>query len=232
MRLACTPVVVSCLIRIQYYGAARELAQTFEETALLDADAPSAGDLRRWVVDRHPGFGVTIERMTIAINDELSPVDDRLRPGDLVSLMPPVAGGSASPLSALSQVPLSLDYALSHVTRPGAGGVCIFIGVVRDHADGKPVARLDYEAHATLACKEMERILQVIIADDPELRVYAAHRVGELKVGDLAVIVAASAPHRAEAFAACRTAIDRIKETVPVWKKEWAPDGSAHWVNL
>jgi molybdopterin synthase catalytic subunit len=220
------------LIRIQYYGAARELAQTFEETALLEADAPTGRDLRRWVAAKHPSFATLIDRMTIAINDDLSPVDDRLRAGDLVSLLPPVAGGSPTPMSALSATPLSLDQALAYVSRPAAGGVCMFIGVVRDHADGKPVARLDYEAHVTLAAKEMERILQTLVDADPELRLCALHRVGELNVGDLAVIVAASAPHRAEAFAACRSAIDRIKETVPVWKKEWAPDGSAHWVNL
>jgi len=223
---------VSCLIRIHYYGAARELAGTTEEDALLDLDAPSARDLRRWVASKHPSLSTVIDRMTIAINDELSPLDDRLHAGDLVSLLPPVAGGSSTSRSALSESPLSLDQALARVSRPAAGGVCMFIGVVRDHADGKPVARLDYEAHATLACKEMERILQALITENPELRLYAIHRVGELRVGDLAVIVAASAPHRSEAFAACRLAIDRIKETVPVWKKEWAPDGSAHWVNL
>lgn len=225
-------MLVSCSIRIQYYGAARELARTREEDAWLEQDAPCTADLRRWVALRHPPLATLIDRMTIAINDELSPLDDRLHSGDLVSLLPPVAGGAATSSSALCDVPLSLDHALALVSRPGAGGVCMFIGVVRDHADGQPVARLDYEAHATLACKEMERILQALVTEDPELRLCALHRVGELKVGDLAVIVAASAPHRAEAFAACRLAIDRIKTTVPIWKKEWAPDGSAHWVNL
>lgn len=226
---------VPCLIRIQYYGAARELAGTFEEQTQLPGEAPRVVDLRRWIASQHASLAPLIERMTLAINDELTPADDRLHDGDLVSLLPPVAGGSGSfnkPTSELSEEPLSLDRALACVSRPAAGGVCMFIGVVRDHADGKPVARLDYEAHATLAAKEMTRILQSLAVENPELRLYAQHRVGELRVGDLAVIVAASAPHRAEAFAACRAAIDRIKETVPVWKKEWAPDGSAHWVNL
>ena len=99
----------------------------------------------------------------------------------------------------------------------------MFTGVVRDHAEGKPVARLDYEAHESLAKKEMERVLLAVASEYPGARLAAVHRVGRLDVGDVAVCVAASAPHRAEAFSACRAAIDRIKETVPVWKKEWGP---------
>jgi molybdopterin synthase catalytic subunit len=108
----------------------------------------------------------------------------------------------------------------------------MFTGVVRDNADGKPVARLDYEAHESLAMKEMLRVLEEVAATHEPVRLAAVHRVGALSVGDVAVCVAASAPHRAEAFAACREAIDRIKETVPLWKKEWGPSGEAHWVNL
>ncbi len=108
----------------------------------------------------------------------------------------------------------------------------MFVGVVRDHADGKPVARLDYEAHPTLALVEMRRVLETVVAEFEGARVACIHRVGELTIGDLAVVVAASAPHRAEAFAACRAAIDRVKETVPIWKHEWEPSGAASWVNL
>jgi len=79
---------------------------------------------------------------------------------------------------------------------------------------------------------EMRRVLEQVERDFPGSRLAAVHRVGQLAVGDLAIVLAASAPHRAQAFDACRAAIDRIKETVPVWKKEWAPDGSANWVNL
>ncbi len=225
------------MIHVHYYAAARELAGVSDEAVTLAHDAPTRADLLRWIVDTHPRFARVIERMAIAVNDELSPVSDRLCQGDQISVLPPVAGGSESSaapraISALHDHPLSLDHALRCVQHPTAGGVCMFVGVVRDHADGKPVARLDYEAHVTLACKEMERILQSLVARDPSVRLCALHRVGQLAVGDLAVIVAASAPHRAEAFAACREAIDQIKQTVPIWKKEWAPNGDAHWVNL
>lgn len=228
---------VSCVIHVHYYAAARELAGVSDETITLGSETPTRSDVLRWIVEAHPAFARVIDRMAIAVNDELSPVSDRLHDGDQVSVLPPVAGGSGSittadAVSAISDQPLSLDHALRCVQRPGAGGVCMFIGVVRDHADNQPVARLDYEAHVTLARKEMDRILQALMARDPKLRLCALHRVGQLAVGDLAVIVAASAPHRAEAFAACREAIDQIKQTVPIWKKEWAENGEAHWVNL
>jgi len=118
------------------------------------------------------------------------------------------------------------------VLHPGAGGVALFVGTVRDHADGKPVARLDYEAHPELAEKDAIRVLAKITEEMPGVRLAMTHRVGKLLVGDLAVVVAASSAHRADAFEACRLVIDRVKETVPIWKKEWGPDGEAHWVNL
>lgn len=94
------------------------------------------------------------------------------------------------------------------------------------------MVRLDYEAHESLAEKQMRRVLEEVLAEHPEARLAAIHRVGSLSIGDVAVCVAASAPHRREAFAACRKSIDRIKQSVPLWKKEWSPDGEASWVNL
>ena len=120
---------------------------------------------------------------------------------------------------------------LAALQAPAIRRIALFVGTVRDHADGKPVARLDYEAHP-LAAREISRVLDAIAAGTPGVRLAAVHRSGQLVVGDLAVIVGAAAAHRAEAFAACRDAIEQIKALVPIWKKEWAPDGSAHWVNL
>ena len=127
---------------------------------------------------------------------------------------------------------ISVDDVRNAVEHSGAGGVCIFHGVVRDHAEGQPVTRLDYEAHESLAEKEMERVLVQVTKEHEGVRIAAVHRIGTLAVGDVAVCVAASSAHRDEAFTACRKAIDRIKETVPIWKKEWGPRGDAYWVNL
>jgi molybdopterin synthase catalytic subunit len=125
--------------------------------------------------------------------------------------------------------PLSLDEALAQVNHPGAGGICTFLGVVRDHNDGLPITLLEYEAYASMAVSEMGRIMDQIQGEIPGVRLAAQHRTGALRVGDTAVVCVASAPHRDEAFRACRLLIDRIKAQVPVWKREHGPDGP-YWV--
>lgn len=124
---------------------------------------------------------------------------------------------------------LSLDEVVKEVSRPGAGGIATFLGVVRDQSDGRAVTRLDYSAYESMAKREMEKIADEIEREIEGARVAAIHRVGSLTVGDAAIVCAASAPHRSEAFRACRLLIDRIKERVPVWKREYGPDGAA-WV--
>lgn len=125
--------------------------------------------------------------------------------------------------------PLSVDEACAAVKRPEAGAIVLFVGTVRDENAGHPVTRLDYEAYASMAEAEMKRISAQILEEIPGCFLAALHRVGELNVGDLAVVVAASAPHRGDAFAACRLMIDRVKERVPIWKREHGPDGP-YWV--
>ena len=115
--------------------------------------------------------------------------------------------------------------------RPGAGGISLFLGTVRDANDGRAVTLLEYHAYPELAVAEMGRILDEIEAEIPHTRVAIAHRTGALEVGDLAVVAAASAPHRAEAFRACRLVIDRVKARVPIWKREHGPDGP-YWVGF
>jgi molybdopterin synthase catalytic subunit len=226
-------------VTISYFAAARELCGTGQEQ--LELASPITGrELLARLATRHARLAPLVHRMRLAINGELADDGAAVRPGDEVAVLPPVAGGSErgsgsgrpAITSAISDQPLSVDQAIAAVAHEAAGGIAVFIGVVRDHADGKAVARLDYEAHATLAEQELRRVLEEVHAKEPSVRLCAVHRVGELKVTDLAVVVAASAPHRAEAFAACREAIEEIKKRVPVWKKEWSPDGSANWVNL
>ncbi len=124
---------------------------------------------------------------------------------------------------------LSLDEVIAEVSHAGAGGIAAFLGVVRDFNDGRAVTLLEYEAYGAMAEAEIARIHAELIAEMPGVRVAAAHRVGPLHVGDAAVVCAASAPHRAEAFEACRLLIDRIKARLPIWKREHGPDGP-YWV--
>ncbi|MFO0677345.1 MAG: molybdenum cofactor biosynthesis protein MoaE [Polyangiaceae bacterium] len=129
----------------------------------------------------------------------------------------------------IDETALDATLAVSHVAHPGAGGIDVFYGVVRETSEGRPVTLLEYSAYGTMATREMERIALEIEAEVPGVRVAALHRVGALSVGELAVVCAASAPHRDEAFRACRMLIDRIKASVPIWKREHGPDG-AYWV--
>jgi molybdopterin synthase catalytic subunit/molybdopterin converting factor small subunit len=219
-------------VRIVYHAAARELASVREETAIVRTAAQPC-DVRAfkvWLATHRPRLAPYLARMRVAQNGEIVSEANVINTDDELSLLPPVAGGAA--LAEVRTAPLSIDEVVQAVRHPSAGGIAIFLGVVRDHHEGKAVTRLDYEAYTELANKEMARIVDELVRTHPNTRVAALHRVGELEIGDTAVVIAASAAHRDEAFALCRAAIDRIKASVPIWKKEWAADGSALWVNL
>lgn len=129
----------------------------------------------------------------------------------------------------LSTEPLDPAALLADVRRDGDGGLTLFVGTVRNEDRGRPVVRLEYSAYIPMAEKEFDRIAAELRRDHPEACVLMRHRIGSLLVGDVAVVVAASAPHREEAFAACRAGIEAIKARIPVWKKEFGPLGE-RWV--
>lgn len=130
----------------------------------------------------------------------------------------------------LTSSPIDLPSLLAQA-RSGDGAVATFVGVVRDHNDGRPTVRVQYEAYRDMAESEMEKIAAGLAREWPEVQVRIVHRVGLLGIGEASVAIVATSPHRAEAFAACRAAIDRVKTTVPIWKKEFHPDGSSDWVD-
>lgn len=134
-------------------------------------------------------------------------------------------------LVALRDQPLSVDEVLDAVRHPSCGGVALFVGVVRDHDHGEAVTALDYEAHPS-ALETMARVCDDVAGRSDSRRVAAVHRTGALKVGDLAVVVAAAAPHRGQAFDACRDLIDTLKSETPIWKHQSLRDGSTEWVGL
>jgi molybdopterin synthase catalytic subunit len=129
----------------------------------------------------------------------------------------------------LRQTEIAASEAIAHVSHAGAGAIDVFVGVVRDSNLGLCVTGLEYSAYEPMAKKELERIANEVERAHPGVRVAAIHRLGSLTVGDAAVVCAASAVHRDQAFAACRALIEGIKADVPIWKKEFGPDG-AHWV--
>jgi molybdopterin synthase catalytic subunit len=133
-------------------------------------------------------------------------------------------------LARVQPDPLSADEALAFVADPGAGGTCVFLGTVRDHSNAGDVTGLTYEAWDDLAVKRMEEIAGEARDRWDLCAVSLLHRTGALQVGETSVIVAASAPHRADAFEAARHAIERLKEAVPIWKKEGLVTGESHWI--
>ncbi|WP_188192386.1 molybdenum cofactor biosynthesis protein MoaE [Nonomuraea sp. SYSU D8015] len=132
-------------------------------------------------------------------------------------------------LLGIRDTPLSVEEVLSAVGDHAAGGTTIFIGTVREQDHGKPVTRLSYSAHPT-AEAELRAVAEKVAADFPVTAVAAVHRVGDLELGDTAVIVAVAAPHRDEAFKASRRLIDDLKAQVPIWKHQVFADGETEWV--
>jgi molybdopterin synthase catalytic subunit len=126
--------------------------------------------------------------------------------------------------------PIAVEEALAFVADPAAGATCLFVGTVRDHSDAGVVRGLTYEAWDELATRRLDEIADEVFARWPVIKVALVHRHGDLAVGEASVAVAVSAAHRAEAFDACRHAIERLKHDVPIWKQERLDTGTSHWV--
>jgi molybdopterin synthase catalytic subunit len=133
-------------------------------------------------------------------------------------------------LTRVTSEAISVDEALAFVADPAAGGTCVFVGTVRDHSAAGDVTGLRYEAWDEMAERRLEDLAAELTTGWDLQKVAIIHRTGDLSVGEASVVIAVSAPHRPEAFEACRHAIERLKEDVPIWKKEELTSGEAHWV--
>jgi len=211
---------------VKLFGAVREAVGENELSVEL-AEGTSAAVLRERLARDHPIFETLSGRLAVAVNLQVSEPDVVLRDGDEVAFLPPVSGGVGR--CWISESPIEADQAVARVAGPDAGGIVTFVGAVRNRARGRDIDHLEYDAYPAMAEREMERITDEAAERWPGVRVSIGHRTGHLKIGDIAVVVAAAAPHRAEAFEACRFAIDTLKQTVPIWKKEIATDGE-YWV--
>jgi MoaE-MoaD fusion protein len=201
----------------------------------LEVELPDGGTVEAaWsaVVDRHPQLTPYRPFTLFAVGNEYVSADHRLAASDELCLFPPVSGGSGGDIYRVVEHPLSPDALAAEVDDAGAGGIVIFSGVVRNETGGRPVKFLEYEAHAPMAEAQMRQIGQTVRARWAGVkRVAMLHRVGRLEIGESSVLIAVSAAHRGDAFEACRYAIDTLKQTVPVWKKEHFEDGEV-WVGL
>lgn len=214
-------------IQVRYFAAARE-AVGLEQEELELAPGARVAEVLAAVERRWPVLAPLLPRLRVAVQQEFASLEDPVPDGAEVALIPPVAGGADA--VRVTAEKLSLDAVVDAVRGPGQGGIATFTGTVRDHSRGKTVTRLEYEAYPEMAEKVLRRI-----ADQAQqrfgARVAIHHRVGTLAVGETAVVIAAAAAHRAEAFDACRFAIEELKKDAPIWKKELTDDGAV-WVGL
>ena len=171
------------------------------------------------------GLGEEPEGLLYAVNREYAPIDRMLAEGDEVAIIPPVSGGAFR----VVDTPLDLGAVVAEVETDDAGAIATFTGTVRRRSRGRDVVHLEYEAYV-----EMAEQVMADLADELERRydlghVAMHHRVGRVDIGEASVVIAVSAPHRHDALAACRDAIDTLKETVPLWKKE-VYEGGEEWI--
>jgi MoaE-MoaD fusion protein len=221
---------VAIAVRARLFARLREQAGMEIETLELPAGSTLA-DVYEALRQRHPALEGDRKAVRAALNQEFKDWTSEVSDGDEVAFIPPVSGGAhgAGVLFELTRDPLDARRLEAAVSHAGAGAICTFTGVVRDNSRGRSVTHLDYEAYAEMATAQMRKIADEIADKWPEARVEMAHRTGKLEIGEASVVVSVSCPHRAEAIAACKFGIDRLKESVPIWKKEHAADGT-YWI--
>jgi molybdopterin synthase catalytic subunit/molybdopterin converting factor small subunit len=204
-------------VRVRLFAGLRERAGWAErEFEGLDrvADVWAALDL-----------GEEPEGLLYAVNRAYTERDRPLADGDEVALIPPVSGGAFR----VTDEPLSLEAVVAEVAGEEAGAIATFTGTVRAQSRGKQVVRLEYEAYTEMAEDVMARLADELERKYDVQKIAIHHRVGVVEIGEASVVIAVSARHRSDALAACRDAIDQLKETVPLWKKE-VYEGGEEWI--
>ena len=231
-------------VSILYFAILRERLRREQDTLELPA-AATVADALAVIATRDPEIAGLLPQVQTAVNRKVSTGDQALAEGDELALLPPVAGGAgvvggvtgagandvAGPPRkiAVLETPLSLREVVAAVEGVERGGIVTFTGVVRRHGHHGEVIRLVYEAYIEMTEQVLGEIAEEIEREWPGTHVAIHHRIGSLAVGETAVVIAAAAPHRAEAFEACRAAIDRLKRRAPIWKKEIGTHGE-EWI--
>jgi len=213
-------------IRVKLFASVREIVGE-KELILEVPDGMKASALPHCLAMEYPGTRALVSFLKIAVNHEYADGERVLVEGDEVALLPPVSGGVDA--FEITETPLSLDAMATAIGQDTCGAIASFLGIVRGFARGRRVDRLEYDAYPEMAIAKMKQIGDEIRARWPVDRIAIAHRVGRLGVGEASVAIAVASPHRHEALQACAYAIERLKEIVPIWKKEVWSDG-AEWI--
>ncbi len=217
-------------VTIKLFARLREIAGAGKLEREV-ADGATLGDLLMALRDEFPRLADVTARTITSVNQEFAPPDRPLHDGDEVAIFPPVSGGMDADVFRVTFDPVTLDEVVRAVVQPRTGAVATFVGVVRAVSSGKEVAYLEYEAYQEMAVAKMRQIAGEVRDRWPDIvDIAIVQRVGHLDVGDVAVAIAVSSGHRDQGcFEACRYAIDRLKQIVPIWKKEVGPSGE-EWV--
>jgi molybdopterin synthase catalytic subunit len=210
-------------VRVRLFAGLRERSGTGTVDVEL-AEASTVADVWPAVAQAVP-VGDQPDGIMFAVNRTYAEPGQQLADGDEVALIPPVSGGSFR----LFETPLSLDAAVDEVRTEDAGAIATFVGTTRKHSRGREVLYLEYEAYEGMAEQVMEQLADELKHRHDLCEVAIHHRVGRVDIGETSVVIAVSAPHRAAALAACREAIDELKVSVPLWKKELY-EGGEEWI--
>jgi molybdopterin synthase catalytic subunit len=176
------------------------------------------------VRNRHPSLTQWLESIAVAVNQEYAAPRTGLKNGDEVALLPPVSGGS--PRAKIVREPIDSESVQIALKQPEDGAVVVFEGIVRNNTKGRRTIYLDYEAYEEMALKQLESLTVEAVTGRKVRDVVIIHRLGRLEIGETSVLIVVAAAHRAAAFEACRWLIDTLKQTVPIWKKEYFEDGA------
>jgi len=215
-------------ITVRFFAIMREQLGKSVETLSVD-EGTTAGEIFGLATRDVPRLAGLERAVMVMVNEEYVEPDHVLREGDEVALIPPVSGGAEPKLFAITEDEIDPRAVEALVHGPDCGALVTFAGTVRDNARGRNVTALDYEAYPSAAEKMLARVGAEVADQWPEVRIAITHRTGHLLPGEASVVIACASPHRENAYAASAFAIARIKEIVPIWKKEWYDDGSS-WI--
>jgi molybdopterin synthase catalytic subunit len=216
-------------VTVLVFGPLRERVGVDE----IHVSGATVQDVWDEVVRRHPGAGVDSGSVRAARNLDYCAWTTLVQSGDTIAFIPPVAGGSEDRSAVrvwVTDVPIDIGSVIASAGSSRDGAVATFVGRVRDNSDGVTVQRIDYEAYAAMAEAEMRRIGEELHGRGGISTITIVHRTGSLLIGEASVVVVVAAPHRDTAFPVCQEALEMIKSTVPVWKREHRTDG-ARWVD-